>query len=191
MKKRAVFLDRDGTIIHGDPPEWITCPGDVRLLNGAAAAVRAMNRAGFVVVVLTNQSGVARGYFTEEDLAAIDSVMLDRLRRAGAHIDAVYFCPHHPEAKLARYRKVCDCRKPKKGMLRRAVRDLGLTLKGSFMVGDATRDVLLAKDEAMTPILVRTGKGRSLEKEARAALGERLVVTKDLAAAARIIVESR
>lgn len=191
MKRRAVFLDRDGTIIHGDPPEWICSPADVRLLDGAADAIRRMNDAGFVVVIVTNQSGLARGYFTEEDLAAIHSVMLDRLRRRGARIDAIYTCPHHPDAKLAKYRKVCDCRKPKQGLVRRAVKELGLTLRGSFVSGDATRDVLLAKGNELTPILVLTGKGESLRQEARAALGDRLIVKKDLAAAARVIVAAR
>jgi len=180
-RRRAVFLDRDGTLIV--ERDWVRRPSDVRLVAGAGVAVRALNEAGYVVCVLTNQSGVARGYFTEDDVEQIHADLRRRLARFGATIDAVYHCPHHPEGRIRRYRKRCACRKPRKGLLQRAVRELDLTLSGSFIVGDDLRDLELSRGSPLSPVLVRTGKGKSREAEARRLFGRKLTVTDRLVSA--------
>lgn len=180
MTRCAVFLDRDGTLV-AEREDWLLSPRDVRLLPGSAAAVRRLNEAGYVVVLLTNQSAVARGLLPEAGLAAIHDELHRRLARHGAHLDAVYYCPHHPTAGRGRYRRDCVCRKPGKGMLEAACRDLDLALPGSAVVGDDLRDVLIARDTPLRPFLVRTGKGRQREQAAQAELGDRCVVVDRLA----------
>jgi D-glycero-D-manno-heptose 1,7-bisphosphate phosphatase len=187
--RRAVFLDRDGTI-NAETPGFLTRVAQLRLLPGSAAAIAALNRAGFHVVVLTNQSALARGLLTERGLERIHATLIERLRKHHAHVDALFFCPHHPDGKVARYAKACDCRKPAQGLLERATRVLDLSLEGSYVIGDDARDVALAQGNALTPILVRTGKGKEKEAQARALLGDRLAVADDLSAAVAAIVGS-
>jgi len=187
MKRRAAFLDRDGTL--NVERGWVRSSRDLRLLPGAGVAVRRLNEAGFAVVLVTNQSGVGRGLFSEADLTAIHQDLRRRLRRFGATIDAIYYCPHHPTAGAGRYRRRCLCRKPAKGMIERAVHDLDLALSGSYVIGDDVRDLQLATGSALRPILVRTGKGREREATARRLLGRRLLVEDDLAAAVTRILE--
>lgn len=185
--RRAVFLDRDGTI-NAETPGFLTRVAQLRLLPGSAAAIAALNRAGFHVVVLTNQSALARGLLTERGLERIHATLIERLRKHHAHVDALFFCPHHPDGKVVRYAKACDCRKPAQGLLERATRVLDLSLEGSYVIGDDARDVALAQGNALTPILVRTGKGKEKEAQARALLGDRLAVADDLSAAVAAIL---
>src|SRR6266851_9710002 len=117
-KKPAVFLDRDGVLI--EEVNYLTEVGQVRLIPGAAEAVAELNRAGVPVVVVTNQAGVARGYFPEERVAEVHVYLDELLAERGARVDRYYYCPHHPDAAVERYRVECECRKPKPGMLRRA-----------------------------------------------------------------------
>lgn len=185
--RRAVFLDRDGTI-NAETPGFLTRVAQLRLLPGSAAAIAALNRAGFHVVVLTNQSALARGLLTERGLERIHATLIERLRKHHAHVDALFFCPHHPDGRVAHYAKACDCRKPAQGLLERATRVLDLSLEGSYVIGDDARDVALAQGNALTPILVRTGKGKEKEAQARALLGDRLAVADDLSAAVAAIL---
>jgi len=141
--KKAIFLDRDGTIIADRG--FVHKKEDVELLPGAARAIRMANQAGFLVVVVTNQSGVARGYFTEEDVQALNQYLAEILAQEGAHIDAFYYCPHHPEAPVKTYRKVCSCRKPQPGLILKAARELNIDLTQSWMMGDSPRDVEAGK----------------------------------------------
>lgn len=145
--RKAVFLDRDGTInamVHrsspgvGDSP-W--SPDEFELLPGVGEALRRVNTAGMLAVVASNQPGIAKGQFTIEALEAITVRMHQELARYGAHVDAVLYCLHHPEAILEQYRVQCRCRKPKPGLLEEAARTFGVDLKASFMVGDSLRDV--------------------------------------------------
>jgi len=129
---RAVFLDRDGTIAKD--VHYCRRPEDFDILPRAPSAIRSLNRQGFKVVVITNQSGIARGYFTEETLSMIHHKMLAELGAAGASIDAIYVCPHHPN-------EGCECRKPKPALLLRAAREIGIALDRSYMVGDDAKDV--------------------------------------------------
>ncbi|MBI4317861.1 MAG: HAD family hydrolase [Chloroflexi bacterium] len=137
-RKAAVFLDRDGVLL--EDVNFLTSPSEIRLLPGVTRALRALQD-HFCVVVVTNQSGVARGLLTEADLLAIHLDLVRRLDAAGAVVDALYYCPHLPEAKVPEYRVECECRKPKPGMLRRAERDWNIDLARSFIVGDSPRDV--------------------------------------------------
>jgi D-glycero-D-manno-heptose 1,7-bisphosphate phosphatase len=157
MARRAVFLDRDGTVIK--EANYLRSVRQLRLIPGAAQAIHRLNAAGFAVVITTNQSGVARGLLTEPALAAIHEALRKRLTRRGARLDAIYYCPHHPEARVAAYRRRCRCRKPAPGMLLRAARDLDLDLRASFVVGDSARDLEAGRRAGCRTVLVRTGYG--------------------------------
>jgi len=161
MARPAVFLDRDGTIVR--EVGYLKSPRQMRLLPRAAKAVRLLRDAGFAVVVVTNQSGIARGIFTEDDAEHIHAALRRRLARRGAHLDGIYYCPHHPEATRPAYRVTCPCRKPAPGMLLRAASDLDLDLNTSFAVGDGERDLLAGLRAGCTIVLVRTGYGAETE----------------------------
>jgi mannose-1-phosphate guanylyltransferase / phosphomannomutase len=155
--KRAVFLDRDGTIIK--QIELLHKVSDVKLLPQAARAIRDLNHLGYLTVIVTNQPVIARGISTPKEVDKIHAVLIGRLKRGGAKIDAVYFCPHHPEATLKKYRMRCKCRKPEIGMILSAAKKYGIDLKKSFMVGDSTRDTQAGNRAKLKTILVKTGHG--------------------------------
>ena len=159
MKKQpAVFLDRDGTI--NEQMGYINHISRFILLPEAAQAIRTLNEQHIPVVVVTNQSGLARGYFPPSLLDEVHAKMERQLAEEGAYIDGLYICPHHPEAKEKQYRKDCNCRKPKTGLLEQAAADLGLDLQRSFMVGDRWSDLKCGARVGGTPVLVLTGYGR-------------------------------
>lgn len=143
--RRAVFLDRDGTLNRqvgycGDPAR-------IELIENVARAVTRINEMGLLAVVVTNQSAVARGLVTEAQVRRVNAeVALQLAKAAGARIDAFYFCPHHPSEGQGPFTRDCDCRKPRGGMLRRAADEFGIDLANSFMVGDADIDHQAAKD---------------------------------------------
>ena len=171
MKKRiAVFLDRDGTV--SEEVSYISDPDMLRLIPRAAAAIRLINESGLLTVVVTNQSGIARGYFTEDILKEIHNRMELLLKGEGAHIDKIYYCPHHPEVGLPEYVLDCDCRKPGTGMIDAAAMDLNIDVGSSYVVGDKIIDIELAHKAGARGILVMTGYGReelkSLNSERRA-----------------------
>ncbi len=154
----AVFLDRDGTI--NEQMGYINHISRFQLLPRVAAAIRLLNGQGIPVVVVTNQSGLARGYFPPELLVAVHAKMEDELAARGAHLDGIYICTHHPEGKDPESRIACDCRKPRTGLLTRAARELDLDLARSFVVGDRWSDLKCARACNATPVLVLTGYGR-------------------------------
>jgi D-glycero-D-manno-heptose 1,7-bisphosphate phosphatase len=164
MSCLAVFLDRDGTL--NEEVEYLSEPGQIRWLSGTLEALRELKQAGFKLVVVTNQAGIARGYFTERRLHEIHETMARELAGAGAKIDAFYFCPHHPAEGLGDYRRDCDCRKPRPGLLERAARELKLDLASSFMVGDKRIDLEAGRAAGCRSILVRTGYGAQFEQTA-------------------------
>jgi D-glycero-D-manno-heptose 1,7-bisphosphate phosphatase len=153
----GVFLDRDGTL--NEERDFIGNPDDVRLIDGAGEAVRRLNEAGIVTCVISNQSGVARGFFTEADVERVHARLEQELASVGAQIDRVYYCPHHPEEGKPPYNIVCDCRKPFPGMLRRGERDFGLDLSSCYVVGDKLADIQAGKAVGSFTILVLTGYG--------------------------------
>lgn len=154
----AVFLDRDGTI--NEQMGYINHLSRFQMLPGAARAIARLNEAGFAVVVVSNQSGLARGYFPDELLTAVHKKMRAELAEKGGHVDGLYFCPHHPEAKRAEFRVACDCRKPKPGLVLQAATEMNLDLSRSFMVGDRWSDLKCGVQAGVTPLLVLTGYGR-------------------------------
>lgn len=157
MATPAVFLDRDGTMT--EEVGYVNHPARLRLLPGTAEALRRLNQAAIPVVMVTNQSGVARGYFTEEVLAAVNGALFDQLKRVGAHLDGAYSCPHHPAEGAPLLRADCECRKPKPGLLVRAAGDLDLDLARSWMVGDKPSDILAGHHAGARTVLVLTGYG--------------------------------
>jgi D-glycero-D-manno-heptose 1,7-bisphosphate phosphatase len=154
----AVFLDRDGTV--NEQMGYINHIERFHLLPDAARAIKLLNDNNIPVIVVSNQSGLARGYFPEELLEEVNAKMDKLLAEEGARIDGLYFCPHHPEAKEEKFRQTCNCRKPKIGMLLQAADELKLDLAKSFMVGDRWSDIKCAHKAGCTPILVLTGYGR-------------------------------
>jgi D-glycero-D-manno-heptose 1,7-bisphosphate phosphatase len=174
----AVFLDRDGTLLveRGGPP---VCPEEVDLNPGVADGLLTLGAAGFALVVVTNQSGIARGHYDEGTYRDVTSQMEDLLAASNVALDGVYHCPHHPDS-------ACDCRKPKPGLLLKAAQELEIDLGRSWCVGDATRDLEAGLAAGCRVVLVLTGKGES-ERTAAGSLGAH--VAPDLEAAARVIVE--
>ena len=157
----AVFLDRDGTII--EEVGYLDRIERVAFYPWTIDAVRALNRAGLHVVMVTNQSGVARGFFSEATVEEVHRHMASMLEAGGARIDAYYYCPHHPDGKVQAYAQRCECRKPGRGLVDRAQRELGIDPARSFVVGDRWLDVALARTVGAQGVLVRTGYGRSEE----------------------------
>lgn len=184
---RCVFLDRDGTI--NEEVNYLSQPNQLRLIDGAAEAVKSLNQAGFKVVVVTNQAGVARGYFSEQAVDEIHGALKKILREKGAQIDAVYYCPHHPTAGVGAYKIDCHCRKPKAGMLERAANELRLDLARSFVVGDKISDLEAGYAVRCRNILVRTGYGLESEKEFSGYAWQPEFVADNLLDAARWILQ--
>ena len=181
----AVFLDRDGTIL--EEAGYLDRLERLVFFPYAVDAVRLLGRAGFAVVVFTNQSGVGRGMYTEEFVREAHEVVAAQMGEGGARVDGFYYCPHHPLAEVEAYRRTCDCRKPGSGMLRQAARDLDLDLTRSWTVGDKWTDVEAGSAAGARGILVRTGYGRSSELAPRAGVVPAAVVDNVAAAAAWIL----
>jgi D-glycero-D-manno-heptose 1,7-bisphosphate phosphatase len=158
----AVFLDRDGTI--NEDVSFLNRLSDLRLFPWSADAIRLLNRAGFCTVVTTNQSGVGRGLIPEPFIRTVHDEIDARLARAGARIDRYFYCPHHPDKGLGAYRQVCECRKPRPGMILTAAREMGLDLARSVMVGDRRMDVASGHAAGVRAVLVRTGVGAAEER---------------------------
>ena len=183
--ERAVFLDRDGTII--EEVGYLDRPERVELFPWTIDAVRVLNRAGVAVVLVSNQSGVARGFFTEDIVDAVHQRMADLLAEGGARIDAYYYCPHHPDGKVPPFAQKCDCRKPGRGLVDRAEQEFGIEPARSFVVGDRWLDVALGRAVGAQSVLVRTGYGASQERKRPADLAADAVVDNLIAASSWIL----
>jgi D-glycero-D-manno-heptose 1,7-bisphosphate phosphatase len=155
--RKAIFFDRDGTLLV--ETGYLAHPSLVKPYRFTAEALRRAREAGFFLVVVSNQSGIARGYLKEEDLGAIHARMKQLLAADGAAVDAVYYCPHHVEGTVAAYVSRCDCRKPAPGMARKAVEQYGLDPARSYVVGDKVSDFLMGRNLGAASCLVRTGYG--------------------------------
>ncbi|MFZ1948140.1 MAG: HAD family hydrolase [bacterium] len=180
---KAILFDRDGTLLV--ECGYLTHPTQVALYAHSLEAVRLARQAGFITVVVTNQSGVARGWLSEGDLEAIHQRMRALLAQGGAGLDGVYYCPHHPQATVLKYRKSCSCRKPGTGLGRLAAESLGLDLARSFVVGDKVSDVAFGKALGARPCLVRTGFGACEEARLESAGLGRVPVADNVADAVR------
>jgi D-glycero-D-manno-heptose 1,7-bisphosphate phosphatase len=153
----AVFIDRDGTLT--EEVGYVNHPKRLRLLPRSAEAIRRLNDAAVAAVVVTNQAGIARGYFSEDVLRAVNEQLVSLLAASGARLDGLYVCPHHPTEGSPPWRASCDCRKPQPGLLHRAAADLGVDLAASTMVGDKASDLAVAPAVGARCVLVLTGYG--------------------------------
>lgn len=152
----AVFLDRDGTINRDY--DYVFRIEDFNLIPGSLDAIRLLNDAGFKVIVVTNQSGIGRGFYTVDDMYMLHDHLQQLCRKHGARIDGFFYCPHHPDAILEEYRRVCPCRKPGTEMIERAAKLFPLDLTKSWVIGDSAADMGMAKNAGLRRIRVRTGK---------------------------------
>lgn len=177
---RLVILDRDG-VINEDSDDYIKSVEEWEPVPGSIEAIARLSKAGYLVAVATNQSGLARGYFDEITLANIHNLMNALVEDAGGSIAAVCYCPHHPDAG-------CECRKPLPGLLNEIETTLGVPVAGAWYVGDSLKDIQAARNKACQPILVRSGKGRSTEARLSAEERLQLPVFDNLAAAAAYIL---
>jgi len=152
MPSQAVFLDRDNTLIHD--PGYLSNPADVHLIDGVSDGLKSLTGAGFKLVIVTNQAGVARGYFGENDTRAVNAEVIRQLSEAGVSIDAVYYCPYHPDGIVEPFNQEHPDRKPNPGMLLRAAKDMDIELARSWMIGDTARDAEAGKRAGCRTICV-------------------------------------
>ena len=186
MKQRAVFLDRDGTI--SEEVGYVNHPSRYRVFPYSAEAVRLLNDAGWLAILVTNQAGVARGYFTEDMVGTVHDLLKQELARKGARLDAIYYCAHHPSVGEPPYRFACDCRKPQPGLIRRAAEEYAIDLERSWMVGDRYSDIEMAHNAGVRSAFVLSGYGRGEWEYQRAVWTKQPdLVAEDLLAAVQTI----
>ncbi len=186
MPNKAVFVDRDRTLM--EDPGYISEPEAVKLLPGVELAIKSLHQAGYKVVVVTNQSGVARGLLTEEALGEIHAELRRQLSAKGVHLDGIYYCPYHPEGTVERYAKESDLRKPQPGMLLEAASELDIDLSRSWMVGDSARDVEAGQRAGCRTIRVRSSQTHPQDSDESAQADHSV---RNLVDAARIILRQR
>ena len=182
--RRAVFLDRDGTI--NVEKNYLHKIEDFEFIPGAPEAIKRLKDAGFLVIVVSNQAGIGRGYFDEQDVEELHRHIQSELVNYDASIDAFYFCPHHPQEGIGDFRVVCDCRKGQPGMLQQAAREHDIDLQKSFMIGDKLADIEAGQRAGCKSILVLTGYG------AAAALNPKIASVKkcnDLSCAVNLVLD--
>jgi D-glycero-D-manno-heptose 1,7-bisphosphate phosphatase len=158
MKQSAVFIDRDGTL--SEEVGYVNHPSRFRLFSYSAEAIRKLNENNWLAIVVTNQAGVARGYFSEAVIVTVHKSLNSELETQRAHLDAIYYCAHHPSVGEPPYRLDCDCRKPKAGLIDRASSDFEIDLTTSWMVGDRYSDIELASNAGLRSAFVLSGYGR-------------------------------
>ena len=156
-KKKAIFLDRDGVI--NKEVSYLSNPNDFEFIEGSIEALKILKQKGFLIIIITNQAGIARGFFTEETLEAIHSKMIRILKQNNIELDDIYYCPHHPE-----FNGPCDCRKPNTGMLLKAQLEYNIDLTNSYIVGDTLNDIQTGKAARCKTVLVLTGYGNEEQK---------------------------
>lgn len=189
MKRPAVFIDRDGTI--SEEVGYINHPSRFRVFPYASSAIKLLNDRGWLAVIITNQAGVARGYFSETMIQTVHDNLEKSLRDKGARVDGIYYCAHHPSVGEPPYRQDCDCRKPKPGLVNRAAKDLDIALERSWMVGDRYSDIELARNAGVHAALVLSGYGRGEWESQRGSWEHQPdLVSEDLLEAVRSITSS-
>ena len=154
--RRAVFLDRDGTLVEEVP--YLHEPALLRLVPGAPASLRRLAAAGFALAVVTNQAGIARGYYGEDAVERVHRRLRELLAAGGVALDGIWYCPHHPDGVVAELARACRCRKPGPGMLEAAAAELGVDLGASYLIGNHASDVGAARAAGVTPLFVTTGQ---------------------------------
>ena len=161
--EKVIFLDRDGTL--NEEVNYLHRKEDLVLLPGVPEALKAFKEQGYKLVVITNQAGVARGYYTEDDVKELHRYMNELLEKAGAGIDAFYYCPHHPEHGIGKYKIQCHCRKPEPGMFEMAEQDFDVDKSKSWMIGDKLIDIEAGRNYGVRTVLVGTGYGAGVHEE--------------------------
>ncbi len=156
-KQPAVFLDRDGTI--NEQMGYINHLSRFHILSGVPDAIKLFNKAGYLVIVITNQSGVARGYYPMSLVEEVHEYMVQTLRQEGASIDGIFFCPHYPRGEVREYAIDCDCRKPRTGLIKQAMECFDIDLSKSWVIGDHYTDLEMARNSGIPSIMVKTGYG--------------------------------
>ncbi len=164
-RKRAVFLDRDGTI--NVEKNYLYKIEDFEFIDGVLEALKKLSDAGFLLIIITNQSGIARGYYTEKDYEILNSWLLETFAKNGIKISASYFCPHLPDASVERYRTLCNCRKPNTGLFEQAVKDFNIDLKKSFAIGDKIRDLAICEKSECGGFLIGNNEKPEIINKAR------------------------
>jgi D-glycero-D-manno-heptose 1,7-bisphosphate phosphatase len=159
MLQTGIFIDRDGTI--NNEVDFLLTPDQLNLIPRSANAICELNKLSLKIFILTNQSGVARGLLTENELHVVHDRLLQMLENQNAHIDKIYYCPHHPEGSVEKYRKECECRKPKPGMLLSAAKEYKIDLSASYIIGDKMIDIQAGNNCGAGTVLVLTGYGKS------------------------------
>jgi len=186
-RNRAVFMDRDGTVC--EEVGYLDSVKQMRLIPRSAAAIKLLNHRGFKAVVVTNQSGVARGIFPEARLEELHAEMNRLLREAGAYLDAIYYCPHHPTEGLPPYLRECNCRKPAPGLLLEAAAHLNIDLPSSYMIGDHLSDIECGQRVGAETILLLTGHGRDSLSKIESNLKPPAYIAADLYEAVQWVIE--
>jgi D-glycero-D-manno-heptose 1,7-bisphosphate phosphatase len=185
----GVFIDRDGTI--SEEVGYVNHLSRYQVYPWTAEAVRKLNEAGLKVIVVTNQAGVARGYFKEELVTQVHEKLVAEMTQAGARFDAIYYCPHHPSVGEAPYRQSCTCRKPKTGMLERAAAEFGIDVTQSFVIGDRYGDIELAHNAGARSIFVLSGYGLGeYEYQRHGWKHQPEWIAKDLLEASRLVLDA-
>lgn len=184
---RAVFLDRDGTI--NVEKHYLYKIEDFELLSGVIDGLRLLQDAGYILIIITNQSGIGRGYFTEEDFIALNDWMIRELKKRGIEIAKVYYCPHHPKAKIKKYRKVCSCRKPAMGLYERATKEFHIDLGNSWSIGDKIRDCAICEKTDCRGVLIAENEDEDVINAVKEGVYPRIRYAEDMMEAAKYIVD--
>lgn len=185
---KAIFLDRDGTI--NVEKNYLYKIEDFEFLPGVVDALKQLQQAGYMLIIITNQSGIARGYYTEKDFLKLNDWMVTQLKIQDVIIAQVYFCPHLPDAEVEEYRKDCNCRKPKLGMYQQAVTDYNIQLSKSYVIGDKIRDCAICEKTACKGFLVEESEKPEIIEKVKNGGYERVSYAKSLADAAKMILQT-
>ena len=185
---KAVFLDRDGTI--NVEKNYLYRIGDFEFLNGSVEAMRILQDAGYLLIVITNQSGIARGYYSEDDFRILTEWMENYLEEQGIHITKVYYCPHLPAASVEAYRKDCDCRKPKTGLYYQAAADYNLNIDECYAVGDKIRDCTICNESGCRGFLISNNEDPEIIEQVKQGRINRVKYAPDLLKAAMAIANN-
>lgn len=185
---KAIFLDRDGTI--NVEKHYLYKIEDFEFLPGVVDALKILQEAGYLLIIITNQSGIGRGYYTEEDFQKLNDWMISTLKQQGVMIADVYFCPHLPDAQVAEYRKECNCRKPKLGMYKQAILDYNIQMSQSYAIGDKIRDCAVCDAYPCRGFLIGGNEKPDLIEGVKAGNWARISYAADLRECAEIIINN-
>lgn len=186
---KAIFLDRDGTI--NVEKHYLYKIEDFEFLPGVVDALKTLQKAGYLLIIITNQSGIGRGYYTEADFQNLNDWMISTLKQQGVMIADVYFCPHLPDAEVESYRKECSCRKPKLGMYQQAILDYNIQIGHSYAIGDKIRDCAICESTPCKGFLIGDNEKSEVINEVKAGKIERVRYAKDLAEVAEMIIHGK